>query len=361
MDSANVKLKVAVVGLGIGIEHIKAYQASSNEFEIMAVCDINLAKAQQTAATYGVPLAFTKLADVCAVEEIDVIDLCTPPYLHFEQIQESLQADKYVICEKPLVGSLKHIDELMNNEIESGKRIMPIFQSRFGLGLQKLKYLADEGLAGRAYLATVETAWRRREKYYEVDWRGKWESELGGVLSTHAIHAHDVLYYILGEAKSVFARAKTLVNSVEVEDCAVISLEMMDGSLASLSATLGSAKEITRHRFCFSNLSAESGLQPYGNTAEPWMFIADTPEIAGQIEAALKDFDALPEGFEGQFQRFSSAITKGKDLPVSLKDARASLELLTAAYYSAEVGELVNLPIEKGHPRYEGWLKVGGL
>jgi predicted dehydrogenase len=151
-----------------------------------------------------------------------------------------------------LVSSVREVDELARAEAASGRRVMPIFQYRFGHGLQKLKLLVEEGVAGKAYLATVETAWRRRPEYYAVPWRGRWATERGGTLLSHAIHTHDMLCYVLGPPRRVFAYTTTRVNAVEVEDCAAIALEMADGSMASLGVTLGSAQEISRHRFSFS-------------------------------------------------------------------------------------------------------------
>jgi len=233
---------------------------------------------------------------------------------------------------------------------------MPIFQYRFGQGLQKLKYLIDAGLAGQPYLTTVETAWRRRADYYEVPWRGKWATELGGVLLGHAIHAHDMFSFISGPVRRVFARTATRVNPIEVEDCASISLEMADGSLATLSATLGSAAEITRHRFCFSGLVAESNSRPYSNSGDPWTFTGDTPEQEQQIAAALEQFEPLPAGWAGQFYRFYHALRNGAEPPVTLADARTSLELITAIYYSVQTGRDVELPIGPDHPKYASWL-----
>jgi predicted dehydrogenase len=264
-------------------------------------------------------------------------------------------AGKHAVCEKPVAGSLKEADELIQAEAQSGKRVMPIFQYRFGHGVQKLRFLIEEGVAGRAFLTTVETAWRRRAGYYAAPWRGKWETELGGPLVTLAIHAHDVLCYVLGPARRVFARTATLVNPIETEDCISASLEMADGSLASLSVTTGSAAEISRHRFCFSNLTAESNIQPYSNTADPWTFTGDSPELTEQIEGTLARFIPLPTGFVGQFYRFHRALQCNTEPPVTLADARASLELITAIYHSAQTGQAVDLPIGRDHPRYAGW------
>lgn len=352
----NQRLRVAVVGAGVGKGHVSAFRELPEQFEVLAVCDIDPAKARSFAAEYNIPRAATDIAELCRMRDLDVIDICTPPYLHFEQIEQVLAAGKYAICEKPLVGSLRAVDELIRIEARSAKRVMPIFQYRFGHGLQKLKFLVDKGLAGRAYVATVETAWRRRAEYYAVPWRGKWETELGGTLLSHASHTLDMLCYVLGPAKSVFARTATRVNPIEVEDCASVSLEMADGSLASLTATLGSVPQISRHRFCFSGFSAESNTQPYDNSKEPWTFTGDSPELAQQIEDALTNFVPLPERFVGQFYRFHQALLHDAELPVTLRDARASLELVTAMYHSAFTRQVVDLPIGSDHQRYAGWL-----
>jgi predicted dehydrogenase len=350
------KIRVAVVGSGIGKSHITAYQNLPEQYNVVAICDIDEPKARGVAEEFHIPRVVTNIDDVCRMDDVDVIDICTPPHLHFAQIKQALSADKNVISEKPLVGSIKQVDELMAAEAQSGKRVMPIFQYRFGHGLQKLKFLQAQGLTGTAYLSTVETAWRRRAEYYAVPWRGKWKTELGGTLTGHAVHAHDMLTYILGPVKRVFARTTTRVNPVEVEDCAAISLEMADGSLATLAATVGSVVEITRHRFCFSGLVAESNTKPYHNSHDPWTFTGDTPELDAQIKEALERFVPLPERFEGQFYRYYQAITHGEELPVTLADARAALELLTAMYVSSRTGQQVELPFDTDHPAYEGWL-----
>ena len=349
------RLRVAVVGGGIGHLHITAYKILAATFDLVAICDIDEAKAQELADEYGIPNVVTDFAALCQME-LDVIDICTPPHLHRQQIAEALRHGKHVICEKPLVASLRDIDELAQISAETERQVMPIFQYRFGHGLQKLKHLVDEQVTGPAYVATVETHWRRGADYYAVPWRGKWQTELGGVLVTHAVHAHDMLGYILGPIQSVFARTATRLHDIEVEDCASISLQMADGSLASLSATVGSAKEITRHRFCFGNLSAESHTAPYANPSDPWQFDGDSPDHDAAIAATLANFTPLPEGYVGQFYRFHQALQHGHPPPVTLADARASLELLTAIYTSVETGAAVSLPIESSHPKYGGWI-----
>ncbi len=351
------KIRVAVAGAGVGRQHVAAFHQLPELYEVVAVCDLNVDRAAALAQEENVPRVTARLEDLYAMDGLDLIDLCTPSGLHYEQTLRALQAGKDVILEKPVAGSIAEVDGLIAAEQQTGQRIMPIFQSRFGNGVRKLKHLQALGLTGQAYVATVETSWRRRPEYYAT-WHGKWRSELGGPLVTLAVHAHDILYFVLGPARSVFARAKTMVNPIETEDCVSASLEMADGSLASITVTTGSARELTRHRYCFSRMVAESGLAPYQSTADPWTFEGDTPEIDAEIALAMQTFQPVREGFLGQFEQFHAARMSGGPMPVSLQDARNSLELITALYDSAWSGKAIALPLGPEHPYYYGWVEA---
>ena len=253
------------------------------------------------------------------------------------------------------MGSLAEIDRIIAAEAEAAGRVMPVFQYRYGNGLQKAKRIIELGIAGKPYLATVETAWRRSAEYYETPWRGRRETELGGVFLTHAIHSHDLLTYLMGAVASVFARTATRVNPVEVEDCAVASLVMRSGALVSLAATLGSHREISRLRLCFEHATFESSQKPYSPGDEPWQIIPASPEAADRIADALAGHRFVPSRFAGLIDAYHAALTTGGHLPVTLADARRSLELVTALYHSAATGNVVHLPIAHDHPCYRGW------
>ncbi|MCP4005300.1 MAG: Gfo/Idh/MocA family oxidoreductase [bacterium] len=351
------RLRVAVVGLGVGIQHLAAWKQIDDLFEVVAVCDIDEAKARLVAEKLEIPRVETSYESLLAGDEApDIVDICSPPHLHFEMSVAALQSGRHVVCEKPLVPSLAACDELIRIEATARGRLMPIFQYRFGNGLRKLQHLIARGLTGRAYLSTIETAWLRGDAYYAVDWRGKWETELGGVMTTHAIHSHDILCSVIGPVAGVFARATTRVNPIQTEDCAAVSLEMEDGSLATLSATLGSRPEVSRLRFSFENLTAESSHSPYHPSADPWLFTGADKSLQKEIDAAITELEPGRELYAGQFEHFHAALSSGKELPVTMTDARASLELLTAIYSSAQTGQPVALPIASDHPNFSGWL-----
>jgi predicted dehydrogenase len=358
--SRSERLKVAVVGGGIGTQHIDALIRLPEQFELVAFCDIDPAKAEAVAERYDIRSATTSYEELLGRHEIDIVDLCTPAGLHVAQTSAALEAGKHVICEKPLAGSLAEVDRLAALAETCGRHISPIFQYRFGNGFRRLLHLRDRGLLGKTYLATVETHWRRGAAYYAVPWRGRFATELGGCLTSHAIHAHDMLVHALGPIRSVHARTATRVNPIETEDCAVVSLALADGALAALSVTMGAAVEHSRLRFYFEHVTVESNLSPYRPHLEPWRFETADEVARAAIDAALTDFVPQPEHFEGQFSLLHAALTEGRPPPVTLADARASIELLTASYYSARTGDNVTLPIGPDHPCYRGWRATAG-
>ena len=355
------KIRVAVVGLGVGKAHLESYAKVKDRFEVVAVCDLDEAKAKSVAAQFGIPYKTTRLGDLLTGNTVDIYDLCTPPYTHCNLIEQILAAGFHVIAEKPLVGSLAECDRIEAAQKIARGTLFPIFQYRFGNGLKRLKHLQAKGFAHTPFLTTIETSWRRDSDYYDIIWRGKWATEMGGCCLTQAVHAHDILSYVNGPVKTVFANMATRVNPIEVEDCAAISVGLENGSVATLSVTLGAAEELSRLRFIFSDLTVESqSPEPYGPGKDPWVFKGKSPEIDAAMAAALADFTPALESFEGQFALIHDTLTQGSPTPVSLKDARQSLELITAIYYSAETGTAVTLPITKDHPRYSSWTPPAG-
>ena len=354
------RLRIAIVGCGwvAGSQVERGFGPLADRFEVVAACDVDAGRAAAFAARHGIAESATDYDALLARGDIDAVSICTPPSLHFPMVMAALAAGKHAICEKPFTSSLDLADRVIAAEARSSARVMPIFQYRFHPGILKIRHLLRSGLAGKLYTSSVETAWRRRADYYAVPWRGKFATELGGVLLTQSIHIHDLFMWLVGEVAEVKAFKTTRVNPIEVEDCAAACLRMADGSLATLTATLGSVRPATRMRFCFENMVIERqcfDAEAPKPGAEPWQVIAVTREIQAEADRLLAEAPLAPEDFAGQFADFADALETGRPFAVSLADARRSLELVTALFHASETGETVALPIGADHPRYSGW------
>ena len=350
------RLRVGIVGAGIGAEHFQAYLALADRFEVRYMCDLDDARAAQAVSGRKAVTITRNLDQILADPEIDLVDICLPPHLHLSACSAALQAGKDVICEKPLVASLAEADQLADMMQQTGRKVFPVFQYRYGAGAAKLQKLMAAGFAGTPLVGSLETHWHRDEAYYAVDWRGSWAGERGGAILGHAIHIHDWLSFAFGEIDSVFAYLATRVNEIEVEDCASLSIRMRSGALITSSVTLGAATDTSRLRFCFSGLTAESGLEPYKLADSDWQFIARAPQRQAEIESVLADLTPPLSGFQGLFAAIYDHLVSGQGDIVSFADGRRSIEFVTAVYWSAREGKQIHLPLNEDDPLYHSWL-----
>jgi predicted dehydrogenase len=356
------QLGVAIIGCGWAgdLQITRGFNLLPDLFEVAVCCSRSERSRRVFSERYNINRHVGSLAEVLALTEIDVVSICTPPSSHYEMIVEALRAGKHVICEKPLVGALAQFDAIAELERTVPGRVMPIFQYRFGAGIPKLRKVIQSGLAGKPYTASVETLLLRGTDYYRVEWRGKFATEWGGVLITQAIHNHDLLLHLMGPARSVSAVTATRVNPIEVEDCATACLALESGALASITATLGSVRPSARMRLCFENVTferqcfdAESSLL----AGEPWSVSCANDAIAAEIGRIMSEDLPGHQGFAGQFAAFHEAVGSGSPMPVTLDDARQSVELTSALYHAAATGERVTLPLVASHPGYRSWIK----
>lgn len=346
--------KVAIIGAGIGAKHLTAYLALADRFDVACICDLNKERAQEIASPHGVSVE-TDLDRVLADPQIEIIDICLPPHLHLGTCIAALEAGKTVLCEKPLVTSLSDADQLAATMNDTGGRVFPVFQYRFGLGMTQLQALIEAGLAGTCFAGSLETHWNRDAEYYAIDWRGTWAGEQGGALLGHAIHSHDLIAAILGPVARVYAETATRVNAIETEDCAALTLCMETGAVITSSVTLGAADDTSRLRLMFEGFTVESDHAPYEPATAAWRFTAREPVTQEQIDTVLANVLAPRSGFAGLLTALADALNDRPSRAVTFEDARRSLELVTAAYHSARTGAPVNLPLSKDHPLYAGW------
>ena len=128
------------------------------------------------------------------------------------------------------------------------------------------------------------------------------------------------------------------------------------GALVTSSVTLGAAEELSRLRFCFTDLTAENpGVPPYRPAEGDWRFVARGARRQDEIDSALADFVPQLESFAGLIEALHQALAGTAPWPLTLQDAYRSLELVSAIYYSSATNTAVDLPLQADHPVRDGW------
>ena len=355
-------LKVAIIGTGnISTRHIGAYLTFPERCKIVALCDIFPEKAEAKKAEFGL-----KDAKVCASHrellddpEIDLVSVCTPPYVHAEIAVDFLRAGKNVIVEKPMAASLEECDRILDAERESGKTLSVIAQNRFTNPYMHLKAILDGGKLGKIVHAQVDSYWWRGHCYYDLWWRGSWEKEGGGCTLNHAVHHIDMLGWMMGPPESVTAvLSNASHDNAEVEDISIAAMRYPGGALAQVTSSVihhGEEQQVIfqteRARVSapwkvYASLSKENGF-PYRNEA---------------LEAELQaDYDALPDlpytGHTAQIDNVMTAIETGTRPFIDGVSGRRTIEIITAIYKSGFEGRTVALPLQLDDPFYT----VGGI
>ena len=209
-------INVAIVGTGnIANAHVTGLLTFPERCKIVALCDIYPEKAKAMKEKYALDCEVfadhQKMLD--SQVKIDLVHVCTPPYVHCEIAVNSMNAGCNVVVEKPMATCLEECDRMMETEKRNGVTMACIAQNRFRNSIYRLKKTVDSNLAGKICLANVQSAWWRGHCYYDLWWRGTWEKEGGGPTLNHAVHHIDMLNWLEGRLpESVMAMLANVMH-----------------------------------------------------------------------------------------------------------------------------------------------------
>lgn len=360
-------VRVAIVGTGnIANAHVTGLLTFPERCKIVALCDIYPEKAEAMKRKYHLECEVFDDHQVMldAGLGIDLVHVCTPPYVHCEIAVNSMNKGCNVLVEKPMAASLEECDRMLEAERENKVTMACIAQNRFRNSIYKLKKTVDSNLAGKICMAQVESAWWRGHCYYDLWWRGTWEKEGGGPTLNHAVHHIDMLNWLEGKLPdSVMAMLTNVMHdNAEVEDLSIACLHYDDGSVAQITSSVvhhGEKQGIVL-QCADARISA------------PWEISAEVsqqngfPKPEGNVELLEKlqtFYDEIPdliyEGHVGEVDDVLRALETGSCPMITGIDGRRTVEVITAIYMSGFSGNTVKLPIGKEDPCYtfEGILK----
>ena len=347
-------LRFGLVGCGrIGARHAALLsQKKIPNAELVAVCDTNEARAQQFANEYSAK-AYTKLEEMLAAEQLDVLSILTPSGLHSEHTIQSAPYVANIVVEKPMALTIKDADAMIECCDAHSTRLFVVKQNRFNMPVRKLRRTIDQGRFGKIFLGTTRVRWTRNQSYYDQDkWRGTWKLD-GGVLANQASHHIDLLLWMMGDVDSVFARSTTDFVDVEVETTAIVSLKFSSGALGLIEATTA-ARPVNIEGSL--SILGEKGSAVVGgfavNKIDVWKFEDPIPEEDDEINDLNTDPpDVYGFGHKVYYEHVIKCIRENGPNLVDGLEGRRSLELISAIYESIETGTEVNLRFQPKHSR----------
>jgi predicted dehydrogenase len=233
------KIKFGIVGFGrIGKRHLGHIK---NFGEIVAVCDNN---AEQFEGEDLENIKIYNSIDELVSQEknkIDVLSICSPNGLHAVHSIKSLNNGFHVLCEKPMALNRYDSGRMIQAAEQNNKRLFIVKQNRFNPPVAALKKIIDEGRLGEIYSVQLNCFWNRNDDYYNNSWKGTLELD-GGTLFTQFSHFVDLFVWMFGDIKdcSGFSANKHHKESIEFEDCGVISLIFRNGIIGSINYNVNS-------------------------------------------------------------------------------------------------------------------------
>ncbi|MFO0892069.1 MAG: Gfo/Idh/MocA family oxidoreductase [Isosphaeraceae bacterium] len=294
------RIRTALVGCGkVGQIQAKALSTLA-ESEFVAVCDSDAARAAAFAAGSGA-LPFTDAATMVREADVEAVFVCTPHPLHAAPTIAAAEAGAHVLVEKPLAASLEDCDRMLAAADRAGVRLGVISQRRWYEPVRRMKAAIDAGKIGRPILGTFQMYSWRDEAYYRSDpWRGRWDTEGGGVLINQSPHMIDLLIWMMGDRVAEVSGywANLSHPYVEVEDSAVAILRFERGGLASVVTSLSQKPGIHTKVHIHGSNGASVGVE----TDRGATFIAGMTPIS---EPPLNDLWTIP-GEEQHLSRFEA-------------------------------------------------------
>jgi predicted dehydrogenase len=340
-----VIVRVGLIGAGnISETHARALRAI-RDVEISAVYAPTRGHAERLAAQYG-GVACETLEQLVDRRPLDMVVVGSPSGLHAEHGIAAARRGLHVLVEKPIDITAARADALIDETARAGVTLGVIFQDRLKPDVQRLKALVEAGRLGAPILANARVKWYRPPSYYEGSrWRGTQALDGGGALMNQGVHTVDLLLWLFGPVRRVFAKTAARLHAIEVEDTAVAVLEFASGALGTLEAATSAYPGYSRRL----ELTGSNGtlildgddligidLQDAGAGERP-------TRPAGVTASAASPVVADPTPHVRVFEDFIGAVARRAAPSCDGPSGRQSVTLIEAIYRSARSDRPVDI------------------
>lgn len=341
----NREIGFGIIGCGmISSWHAQAI-IKTQDARLIAVTDVNEKSRNDFAKEFDAE-AVSTVEELLSRDDIDIICICTPSGLHAPLAIQAANAGRHIVVEKPMAITMKEADDIITACKVNTVKMAVISQLRFTDAIQKLKRAVDSGILGKLVTGDIYMKFFRSQEYYNKGgWRGTWKMDGGGALMNQGIHGIDLLQYVMGPVKSVFAHTRTLARDIEVEDTAVAVLEFKSGALGVIEGTTSVYPGLPRRL----EISGDKGtIIVEEDSIINWdiegMERPDDIELKRTTSGTASNPAAFSlEGHILQIGDMTRAVKEGREPMVNQLEGKKPVEIILAIYESSKSGKPVYL------------------
>ncbi len=357
-------IRTALVGCGkVGHTHAQALQTLPQS-DFVAVCSRSQDKARHFAQQYGTR-AYTDFEEMLRNAGVQMVNICTPHPSHADLVVLAARHGVHALVEKPLAPDLKSCDRAILASRQAGIKLGIISQRRLYPPVARMRQAIQAGKIGKPILATLNVLGWRDQAYYQLDpWRGKWDTEGGGVMVNQTSHQLDVLQWLMGPIDELFGYWDNLNHPyVEVEDTAIALIRFKSGALGNVlvsnSQKPGFYGKIHIHGSNGASVGAQTeGGSPFisGITAEIEPPVNDIWTVPGEEDLlsawqaadrkSASEIDVMTHYHKLQIEDFLDAVIHGREPLVNGEEGRKVVEIFTAVYRAQRDRRPVKFPVE---------------
>jgi len=343
------KLKVGVVGLGMGRSHLKGYQ-SHPAVEVTAIADVDAARLAEIGDQFGVNGRYTSAEQMFADESLDVVSIATPNIFHKPLTLAAFEAGCHVLCEKPMAMNASEGREMLAAAENAGKRLMINFSYRFTEQSMALKQQVESGILGDVYFG--RTVWHRRRGLPRFGgWFGQKALSGGGPLIDLGVHRLDLALWLMGYPKPIWVLASTYnpiatelarQQNVEydVEDLAAALIKFDNGASLVLEASW--AANIQERELMETRLYGTKAGLVQRNMEETYKFEAEIYLEKDGSHFDMKLHPPYPPAPHSAYHFIDSIVNNQPHIATGYEGLLV-MEILDAVYQSADEGGPVKI------------------
>lgn len=335
--------RVGIVGVG-NIFPMHALPVINNEVcELVAVCDNKEDRAIKAAEEFNCNQYFD-YKEMIDKENLDVLHICLPHYLHAEVAIYALSNQVHVMTEKPMSIHFKDAQDMVQAAKDNNKTLGVIFQNRYNPGSQLIKKTLESGELGKIISSKLSVTWDRSDDYYsKSDWKGTWEKEGGGVIIDQAIHTMDLVrWFVDDEIDSIDANISNRGHAIiEVEDSAEGMIRYKNGVTTAFHALnyYGYDAPVEIELYCEKGLAkmvADKGTILFNNGRE---YSADADPTENFEYGDVKQYWGVSH--IKQINLFYEALAKGQEPAINGQEAMKTQKMICAIYDSGKEGKTI--------------------